>query len=47
MSKKSNAKRDAYAKKQEEQGKKIVSWIFGGLIVLAVIYLIWAFTMMA
>jgi hypothetical protein len=47
MSKKSNAKRDAYAKKQEEQGKKIVSWIFGGLIVLAVIYLIWTFTMMA
>lgn len=42
-----NAKRDAYAKKQEEQGRKVVTWIFAGLIVLAVIYLIWTFTMMA
>jgi hypothetical protein len=45
--KKVNVKREAYAKKQEEQGKKVVSWIFGGLIVLAVIYLIWSFSMMA
>ena len=41
MSKKVNAKREAYAKKQEEQGKKV------GLIILAIIYLIWTFTMMA
>ena len=47
MKKKSNQKREAYAKKQEEEGKKIVSWIFGGLIVLAIIYLIWTFAMMA
>ncbi len=47
MSKKGNAKREAYAKKQEEQGKKVVAWIFGGLIVLAIIYLIWTFAMMA
>ena len=47
MSKKVNAKREAYAKKQEEQGKKVVTWIFGGLIILAVIYLIWTFTMMS
>ncbi len=45
--KKTNAKREAYAKKQEEQGRKIVEWIFGGLIVLAIIYLIWTFGMMA
>lgn len=45
--KKVNAKREAYAKKQEEQGKKVVTWIFVGLIILAVIYLIWTFTMMA
>ena len=45
--KKSNAKRDAYAKKQEEQGKKVVAWIFGALIVLAIVYLIWSFSMMA
>ncbi|MBQ2674425.1 MAG: hypothetical protein IJG07_07070 [Prevotella sp.] len=47
MNKKANAKREAYAKKQEEQGKKVVTWIFVGLIILAVIYLIWTFTMMA
>ena len=47
MNKKANAKREAYAKKQEEQGKKVVTWIFGGLIILAIIYLIWTFTMMA
>ena len=47
MSKKNNAKREAYAKKQEEQGKKVVTWIFGGLIALAIIYLIWTFAMMS
>jgi hypothetical protein len=47
MNKKVNAKREAYAKKQEEQGKKVVTWIFAGLIVLAVIYLVWTFSMMA
>ena len=47
MSKKSNVKREAYAKKQEEKGQKVVAWIFGSLIVLAVIYLIWTFSMMA
>lgn len=41
------AKKEAYAKKQEEQGKKVVGWIFGGLIVLAIIYLVWTFSMMA
>ena len=45
--KKANAKREAYAKKQEEKGKKIVGWIFGGLIVLALIYLIWTISMMS
>ena len=47
MNKKVNAKREAYAKKEEEKGKKVVSWIFGGLIVLAIVYLIWTFSMMA
>ena len=47
MSKKMNSKREAYAKKQEEKGKKVVGWIFGSLIVLAIIYLIWTFSMMA
>ena len=40
--KKVNAKKEAYAKKQEEQGKRVVEWIYGGLIVLAIIYLIWS-----
>jgi hypothetical protein len=45
--KKKNVKREAYAKKQEEQGKKVVTWIFGGLIVLAIAYLIWTFAIIA
>ena len=47
MKKKNNAKREAYAKKQEEQGKKVVTWIFGVLIVLAIIYLVWTFSIIA
>jgi hypothetical protein len=47
MSKKNNAKKEAWQKKQEEKGKKIVGWIFGGLTLLAVIYLVWTFSMMA
>ena len=47
MSKKVNKKREDYAKKQEEQGKKVVTWIFAGLILLAVVYLIWTFGMMS
>ena len=42
-----NAKREAYAKKQEEQGVKVVAWIFGALIVLAIVYMIWTYSMMA
>ena len=41
MSKKKNLKREAYAKKQEEQGKNVVNWIFGVLVVAALIYMIW------
>lgn len=42
-----NAKREAYAKKQEEQGRKVVNWIFGVLVALAVVYLAWTVYMMA
>ena len=38
--KKLNAKQRAYEKKQEELGKKVVMWIIGAFIVLAVFYLI-------
>ena len=41
MSKKNNAKRKVYAKKQEESGKKVVMWIIGVLIALGVFYAIW------
>lgn len=43
--KKSDAKREAYAKKQEQQGKNIVMWIIGGLIALALIYVGWVTVM--
>lgn len=41
MSKRKNPKREAYKKKQEEQGRKVVNWIFGVLVALAVVYLVW------
>ena len=41
MSKKVNAKREAYQKKQEQQGKNVVMWIIGGLIALGLIFAIW------
>lgn len=33
---KSTAKKEAYQKKQEDSGKKVMEWIFGVLVVLAV-----------
>ena len=47
MNKKVNAKKEAWQKKQDEKGKKVVGWIFGVLILLAIIYLIWTFSMMS
>ena len=40
--KKVNAKREAYAKKQEEKGRNLILWIIGILIALGVIYAVWA-----
>ena len=37
-----NAKQKAYAEKQAQKGDKIVKWIFGVLVLLAVIYMVWA-----
>ena len=42
--KKMNAKQQAYAKKQEEKGKKVVVWIIGAFIALAAFYLIFVAT---
>ena len=47
MSKKGTAKRVAYQKKQEEQGRKVVNWIFGVLVVLAIIFAVWTILMMS
>ena len=35
---KNNAKRKAYAEKQEKEGRSIINWIFGILIALGVLY---------
>lgn len=43
--KKLNAKQKAYEKKQEQEGKKVVNWIFGCLIVLAIVYAVWTLYM--
>ena len=42
MSKKNNARRAAYQKRQEEDGKKVVNWIFGVLVVLAVAFAVYS-----
>ena len=47
MSKKNSAKREAWQKKQEAKGKNVMKWIFGVLIVLAIIYLVWTFSIIA
>lgn len=41
-----NAKQRAYEEKQAKQGDRIVKWIIGVLILLAIFYIIWAFFMM-
>ena len=38
-----NAKQRAYEEKQARQGDKIVKWIIGVLILLAVFYIGWAY----
>lgn len=38
-----NKKRTEHQAKQKDQGEKIVGWIFGVLILLAVLYVIWTF----
>ena len=39
---KSTQKRVAYEKKQEDKGKKVLEWIFGVLVVLAILYVIYS-----
>jgi hypothetical protein len=35
------AKHEAFQKKQEKKGREIIVWIFGGLILLAIIFMIY------
>lgn len=43
---KSTAKKVAYEKKQETGGKRVLEWIFGVLLVLAVLFVIFAVSTM-
>ena len=40
---KANQKKVAYQKKQEDSGKKVLEWIFGVLVVLAIIFVIYSY----
>ena len=44
---KSTSKKVAYEKKQEEGGKKVLEWVFGVLIVLAVLFVIYSIWIVA
>ena len=42
VAKQANQKRVAYEKKQQEKGEKVIMWIIGVLIALAVCYAIYS-----
>ena len=42
-----NARRVAYEKKQEQQGEKVIKWIIGVLIGLALCYAAWSIYLVA
>jgi len=37
-----NAKQKAYVAKEEQKGRNVVNWIFGVLILLGILYLVYA-----
>ena len=39
---KKRAERAAYEKRQAVKGEKVIKWIFGGLIFLAILFMIYA-----
>lgn len=39
------AKHEAYQMKQAAKGEKVIKWIFGGLIVLGILFAIYATTL--
>ena len=44
--KKDNARRAAYEAKQEKEGKKVVKWIIGVLMVLALFFAVYTCVLM-
>ena len=44
---KATEKKVAYQKKQEECGKRVLEWIFGVLVVLAVLFVIYSIFIVA
>lgn len=44
MSQKGKARRAAFKARQEQEGKKVVRWIFIVLIILAIIYIAYSFS---
>ncbi len=44
---KTTEKKVAYQKKQEEGGKRVLEWIFGVLVVLAVLFVIYSIFIVA
>ncbi len=42
-----NAKKEAYAAKQEQEGRNVINWIFGILIALGVVYAIYSIIMVS
>ena len=42
-----NAKKEAYAAKQEQEGRNVINWIFGILIALGVFYAIYSIVMVS
>ena len=39
---KSTAKKEAFEKKQEEGGKTVLEWIFGVLVILAILFVVYS-----
>ena len=44
---KATEKKVAYQKKQEEGGKRVLEWIFGVLVVLAILFVIYSIFIVA
>ena len=42
QSTKSTQKKEAFQKKQEEGGKKVLEYIFGALIILAILFVVYS-----